>query len=209
MKHRVNGFILVGLLLIAAALLLTLYNLYDQQRAARSVKQVAEKLQERIPKRNTEETPIYTETDINQEIEIPNYILNPKMEMPKETIDDEEYIGILSIPTLDLVLPVISQWSYTKLKIAPNCYSGSAYTGDIVIAGHNYESHFGNLKLLHEGDSVTFTDVDGNVFEYRVVELEIINSDAVDEMKTGDWDLTMFTCTVGGQKRVTVRCKEI
>lgn len=25
-------------------------------------------------------------------------------------------------------------------------------------------------------------------------------------MKEGDWDLTLFTCTFGGQQRFTVRC---
>jgi sortase A len=25
-------------------------------------------------------------------------------------------------------------------------------------------------------------------------------------MESGDWDLTLFTCTTGGQSRITVRC---
>ena len=29
---------------------------------------------------------------------------------------------------------------------------------------------------------------------------------SVQEMTDGDWDLTLFTCTVGGKSRVTVRC---
>ena len=27
------------------------------------------------------------------------------------------------------------------------------------------------------------------------------------ELLSGDWDLTLFTCTLGGKSRVVVRCK--
>ena len=54
------------------------------------------------------------------------------------------YIGVLQIPSLDLTLPVISDWSYPALQIAPCRYEGSAYDGGMVIAGHNFDSHFGN-----------------------------------------------------------------
>ena len=40
-------------------------------------------------------------------------------------------------------------------------------------------------------------------------ELETLDADAVDYMSAGDWDLTLFTCTYGGQSRVTIRCEEI
>ena len=76
-----------------------------------------------------------------------------------------------------------------------------------MIAGHNYASHFGTIKNLEEEDAVIFTDMDGNRFTYRVVEQEILRPSATEEMETGDWDLTLFTCTVGAQNRVTVRCE--
>ena len=47
----------------------------------------------------------------------------------------------------------------------------------MVIAGHNYSSHFGNLKNLSQDDTVIFTDVDGNRFHYRVIELETLAPD--------------------------------
>ena len=76
----------------------------------------------------------------------------------------------------------------------------------MVIAAHNYRSHFGRLKDLPQGEEVIFTDMDGNVFRYRTAEMEILSPFAVEEMTSGDWDMTLFTCTVGGQSRVTVRC---
>ncbi len=78
-----------------------------------------------------------------------------------------------------------------------------------MLCGHNYTSHFGNLKYLEPGDALYFTDVDAHVFGYEVLEILILQPEAVEEMcstEAGEWDLTLFTCTVGGQARVTVRC---
>ena len=192
MKRKGKGLIFTGLLLIAAALFLTGYNLFDQMRAQRSAAQAAAQLAERLPQ--------------TRQTDVPDYLLTPEMEMPVETIDGVDYVGVLRIPALALELPVINQWSYPLLKIAPCRYSGSAYQNNLVLCAHNYASHFGNLKNLHIGDAVTFTDMDGNLFTYQVAELETLPPQATEEMENGDWDLTLFTCTVGGQSRVTVRC---
>ena len=192
MKHKGKGLIFTGLLLIAAALFLTGYKLFHQMRAQRSAAQAAAQLTEQLPQ--------------TSQTDVPDYLLSPEMEMPVETIDGVDYVGVLRIPALALELPVISQWSYPLLKIAPCRYSGSAYQNNLVLCAHNYASHFGNLKSLHIGDAVTFTDMDGNLFSYQVAELETLPPQATEEMESGDWDLTLFTCTVGGQSRVTVRC---
>ena len=126
--------------------------------------------------------------------------------MPTETVDGNAYIGVLELPSLELKLPVLSEWSYSGLKLAPCRYAGSAYLNNMVIAAHNYSTHFGYLGNLAQGDEVVFTDVDGNVFRYQVLEVETLSPFAVEEMTDGDWDLTLFTCTISGRSRVTVRC---
>ena len=131
------------------------------------------------------------------------------MDMPTQEIDGQNYIGTLQIEALELSLPVISEWSYSRLQIAPCRYAGSVYMDNMVIAAHNYTSHFGRLKELSQGDAVTFTDIDGNIFRYRVTEIETLQPYSVKEMTSGDWDLTLFTCTIGGRTRVTVRCERV
>ena len=74
---------------------------------------------------------------------------------------------------------------------------------------HNYPKHFGTLKEMRAGDVVCFTDVDGAVTKYQVIALEILGANAVEEMISGDYDLTMFTCTYGGENRITVRCDRV
>lgn len=204
--------IIPGLLLIATALFLTCCNIHDEIQAARSVEQTAAQLEAVLPESKADPGNAGTDgTDETAtgsgEVQIPDYILTPEMEMPVRSIDGRDYLGILQIPSLDMELPVLSQWSYAGLKIAPCRYSGSAYSGGLVIAAHNYRSHFGSLKALQTGDLVTFTDVEGNLFLYQVSMTETLMPTDVEEMKDGGWDLTLFTCTVGGSYRVTVRCE--
>ena len=120
-----------------------------------------------------------------------------------------ESIGILSIPALELELPVLTDWSYEKLKKAPCHYYGSCYEPDFVIAAHNFPSHFGRLNQLQAGDLVLFTDVTGQVHSYEVVLLETLSPTATEAMITSGFDLSLYTCTPGGGSRVTVRCKTI
>ena len=194
-KQKGRFLIRLGLLLIAAALCFVIYNLYEEHRAREQSGQALDALQEYIPG-----------SDQNDDTSMPDYMLNPDMEMPTQTIDGIDYIGVLEIPSLNLELPVISQWSYPNLRIAPCRYSGSAYSGGLVIAAHNYDSHFGRLKTLQTDDEVIFTDIDGNTFTYKVAVMEILEPLATEEMKSEEWDLSLFTCTIGGRSRVTVRC---
>lgn len=94
------------------------------------------------------------------------------------------------------------------MRISPCRYEGAAYLDNMVICGHSYRTHFRSLKELSAGDAVSFTDTDGNKFNYQVTGIEILNADAVEEMLSGDWDLTLFTCTTGGVSRVALRCSK-
>lgn len=195
----------LGLLLLLAALLLTAYNLWRDAMASTSVDFVLEHLTPALSSRQAALPALPSGEDL-EEAFIPDYVLNPEMAMPEENIDGRSYIGVLDIPALELSLPIISEWSYDALQIAPCRYSGSAYLDNLVIAGHNYRSHFASLPQLQPGD--TFTDMDGNVFSYAVSSLETLSPYAISDMTSGDWDLTLFTCTVGGQSRLAIRCDQ-
>lgn len=208
MNKKANAFIITGLLLLAAALCLTAYNLRSDAAAGKEAADVLEQLRPVIPQHADQaQQPTQSEQPQEPAEEIPDYILDPSREMPTESINGVDYIGVISIPALELELPVVSEWSYPALKLAPCRYSGSAYSGGLVICAHNFASHFGGLKSLHVGDSVIFTDVDGNVFEYMAVSMETLAPTAVDDMKDDGWALSLFTCTIGGGSRVTVRCE--
>ena len=204
----------IGVLLLAAALLLAAYNLWSDAMASMRVRIVLERLVPDMEENTREMRPsaysgAASADDAAKKVYVPDYVLNPEMDMPEEQIDGQTYIGVLEIPALSLSLPVISAWSYPNLKIAPCRYAGSVYLDNMVIAAHNYQSHFGKLETLSQNDEVSFTDMDGNVFAYKVAEIETLSPYAIKEMTAGDWDLTLFTCTVGGQSRMAVRCEHM
>lgn len=206
-KNRIGNILKgAGLILVTAAVLLLVYNLWDGHRARESEEAIlAEYLQEN---KKASESPDASDKEDKQNI--PDYLLNPDMDMPEYTLKslgDVACIGILEIPALNLELPVISSWSYSSLRLAPCRYSGSAYKGDLVIAAHNYQSHFGGLRTLPEGSEVFFTDAVGNRFSYYVAVTEALTPWSVDDMTSGEWPLTLFTCTLDSQNRVTVRCE--
>lgn len=205
-------FIVTGLLFIAAALSLAGYNVYTDARAGKSVRQVLDELDSLFPE-TTEMTETTETTDIAQEptevpepvVDVPDYILYPDMEMPVKKVNGQDYIGVLRIDSLSLELPVISDWNYENLKTAPCRYSGSAYRDNLVICGHDYRSHFGGLRRISIGDTATFTDMDGNVFTYTAASVEVLDPAAIDDMTDSVYALTLFTCTLDGTNRLTIR----
>lgn len=192
----------VGLLLIAAALLLTVYNIRESDRAGAESEEMVVRMESL-----TADLPERLETEKKEFV--PEYKKNPEMEMPTVEVNGQECVGMIEIPALGLKLPVISEWSDAKLKKAPCRYSGSAYLKNMIIAGHNYRTHFSGIKRLNPGDSVVFTDADGNIFSYEVAEIETVGGYDIEKMEAGDWDLTLFTCTNKGKARAAVRCREI
>ncbi|MBQ8210357.1 MAG: sortase [Clostridia bacterium] len=182
---------LVGAVCVIAALLWTFYNRYTDNKAGQLSQEVLQQL----------DIEVSTDTD-----SAPDYIINPDIFMPIKVIDGYKYVGTVEIPSIDLTLPVMNEWSTDNSKIAPCVYSGTAYKNDLIIAGHNYKKHFGYIDNLSAGDKVVFTDMDGNVFNYNVIYTEIIGGDATEDMLSGEWDLTLFTCNYSGGARITVRC---
>ena len=131
----------------------------------------------------------------------------PGIEMPGEKVNGHEYIGTLSIPSLGLKVPVQRNWSYENLSVSPCRYSGSAYADNLTIIAHTY--HFGKLSSLALDATVTFTDMENNVFRYVVREKNTISPNDANEIAHSGYDLTLVTCTISGTKRVAVYCERV
>lgn len=192
--------LVAGLVVIMTAAFLTGQNVSEDRVAGEDSGITVRRLVERIPDVEADEKAA------GEEI-IPNYILNPGMDMPELEVDGRRYIGVLEIPVLDLKLPILTEWTTQCAKSAPCRYAGSIYNNDCIIAGHNYKSHFAKLDALEIGDRIMFTDVEGNEFQYTVAKTEVLDGADIEGMKAGYWDLTLFTCTIGGRQRVTIRCQ--
>lgn len=123
------------------------------------------------------------------------------------SVDNNYYSGIIDIPEIGIKLPVMSEWNYDNLNISPCLFYNDEKNNRKIIAGHNYSSHFGKLKQLKQGDYINFTNAENKRVIYKVLQTEILGSTDTDKMLGGDdWNLTLFTCSLSGYERVTVRC---
>ena len=174
--------VIIGVICLAAAAFLIVYNIVNGLRA--------DYIAENETEQQNETTPTKTEQNI----------------VSDRIFEGYSYIGYLTIPDLSLKLPVMSDWSYEGLNLSPCRYSGSVETNDLVIAAHNYDSHFGRISELSNGAQVLFTDLNGSTERYEVVSVDTLNPVEIEKMTSGDYDLTLFTCTLSGMARVTVRC---
>ena len=118
----------VGALCVAAAIALSIYNVWDTWHAGSVAGEALSEFELATP--------------LNDSLSG----IDPLRPMPEVEIDGRSYIGKLVIPLQGLELPVQASWDYPALRVSPCRYAGSAYAGDLVIAAHNYASHFGGLK---------------------------------------------------------------
>ncbi len=209
-KNTGNIFIFIGCLLMLCGVLLTCFNIWSQWNAGRASQEILDKMV--ISETTAPDSDINDENTHNdRESGSAGTYAGEKAyddggNMSGIEIDGDVYVGVLDIPALGLTLPVMQEMDYKKLRLAPCRYRGSAEERNLIIAGHNYKTHFGRLGKLSVGDSISFTDVGGNVYNYTVSETKLIDGSNSAEMTAGEWDLSLFTCNLSGAARVTVRC---
>ena len=208
MRKKIGTFLMIiGVLLVLGALGLLVYNRQEAAKAQKNTEQLLPRILAEIESKKQEKA----ETEGVEEVpELPQaweeFMDKEPEEMPVVELDGQKYIGYLSIPSLQLDLPVMSDWSYKQLKQAPCRYTGNVSQDNLVVMAHNYEYHFGGLKDLSQGENIFFTDMNGEITIYEVVARDILNPVAIEEVTENNYDLTLFTCTYGGQSRVTVYC---
>lgn len=181
---------MVGFSCILCALSLAAYNKHSNIQAGNFSANVLEQM-----------TPDFIDqtiqNDLATEVEPPATVI---------TIDGYEYIGRLTMPTLHINLPVMADWSYPQLKLAPCRQFGTVQTKDLVIAAHNYKSHFGLLSQLDIGAPIQFTDSNGTTC-YRVAAVKTLSPQEVDSVQNSGYPLVLYTCTPHGKTRVVVFCQ--
>ena len=191
MKKKLGiTFMALGVICISVAVVILIYNNAESKKAQQYSTDVMDSI-----------------VNVISQNEQMNYDEDPfDTDMLTVEIDGYEYIGYLLIPRINMELPVMAEWDYTRLKLSPCRYYGSTKTDNLVIAAHNYRSQFGYLGNLTEGDIVMFTDMEGKTFTYKVTVVELLQPTDTGKVKdTGD-DLILYTCNYRGDARITVRC---
>ncbi len=142
----------------------------------------------------------------------------PAVDLAAYGIEDE-ILGVLEIPAMDLTMPVYLGASDEHLAIgAAVLGSTSAPIGgdstNCVIAGHRGwrgADYFRHIDRLQVGDTVTLTNL-WETLTYTVADIQIIQPHEVDKIKIqqGRDLLTLLTChpyASGGRQRYVVYCE--
>ena len=187
----------LGLLLLAGAVGLLIYNQREADRAEAVSLELLPAISEAIAQQQTQEPaptfPLPTEQPAA-----------PQMKAVE--VDGHLCVGYVSIPRLELELPVLAECTDANLKISPCLFTGTTMEDNLTIAGHNYRRHFGPIRRLKPGNDIIFVDMDGNAIHYQVAAVDAVPPTAVEEVTSGQFDLALITCTYGGKTRLVVYC---
>lgn len=142
----------------------------------------------------------------------------PAVEMKEYGINDE-IIGVLEIPALELVMPVYLGASDSHLDAGAAVLGNTSapiggMSTNCVIAGHrgwHGADYFRHIDRLQVGDTVTITNL-WETLTYTVVDIQIIQPHEVEKIKIqpGRDLLTLITChpyASGGRQRLVVYCE--
>jgi len=128
-------------------------------------------------------------------------------------------IGILSIESIDLRLPIMEGVDEPELRIAPGRVTQTAAIGEVgnaVIAGHRnftFGSMFNRLGEVEIGDLIDFQSMSGEVMTFEVFELLVITPDnQIAFIQPQDEAIiTLYTCTPirEATHRLLIRARKI
>ena len=129
-------------------------------------------------------------------------IENSNQTLDSASIGENEYIGIIEIPSISLKMPVLSTCEGGNLDKGICLYYRDK---SIVIGGHNRTSQFRSLYALKGNDLLYFYDLSMNKKEYKLIGTEFLMPNEVEKFVTDEYSVTLFTCDWGDERRFVLR----
>lgn len=124
--------------------------------------------------------------------------------------DNVEGIGIISMPEVDMTLPILDGLSDANLMAGAGTMKQDQVPGqgNYSIAGHNWRDRttlFSPLHRAEKGMSI-FLTIDGETYEYSVSTIQTVEPTRIDIIEDQDEPLlTLVTCNHDGSKRLIVQ----
>lgn len=129
--------------------------------------------------------------------------------------NNNQIIGFIEIPKLNLYYPIFANIDDNLLKISPCRFSGPLpnVNGNLCIAGHNYNNNkfFSKINTLKEGDKILIHDTSNNKTIYSLYANYEVNSNNLSPIIVSNniRELTLVTCNNYNGNRIIVKAKEI
>ena len=124
--------------------------------------------------------------------------------MPILSIDGTDFVGILEMPRYGSALPVSANWGH--LTKYPCRFSGGIYDRTIQIGATSQKGQYDFYREIFVGDTVIFTDVEGNRYTYTVTNLQYESHVDQTTLNREESALTLFIKNVYAFEYLIVFC---
>lgn len=124
--------------------------------------------------------------------------------MPTLSIDGADFVGILEFPKYESSLPVCDDWG--KPSKYPCRFSGSIYNRTMQIGATSQSGQYDFYSDISVGDSVSFTDMEGNRYSYTVTDIRYEKSADQTALQRNDAALTLFIKNIYAFEYIIIYC---
>ena len=124
--------------------------------------------------------------------------------MPVLALDGVDFVGILEIPRHGSSLPVSANWG--QVYKYPCQFDGSVYNGSMQIGGTSQKGQYDFYRDISVGDSIFFTDMEGNRFAYAVTDIHYEKHADQTALQREEAALTLFIKNIYGFEYIVIFC---
>ena len=124
--------------------------------------------------------------------------------MPVLSVDKTDFIGVLEMPRYDSALPISADWGRTTKY--PCRFNGSIYDSTMQIGATSQKGQYDFYYDISVGDTVIFTDVEGNRYTYTVTNLKYESHADQTALNREESALTLFIKKVYDFEYLIVYC---
>ncbi len=177
MRSKTAGAVLTvaGIVLLVTAAVIFSIRLYARSKNSIDPSAAAERIEKLLPERSA---------GIAEERE--------NAAMAAIEIDGIDFVGLLELPDRNIKLPVAASWGNADFSFRPARYTGSVYSGTLIIGGEYSENNFDFVDSLDPGEEIIFTDMLGCVFHYTVEKISHSDNADTETLQSGSSTLTLF-----------------
>lgn len=123
------------------------------------------------------------------------------------SVGGKDFSGIIEIPRYGSVLPVCDSWG--KVFESPCRLSGSIYNGTLQVGGTSQKGQYDFYREISAGDSVFFTDMEGNRFSFEVTDIRYEKHADQAALNRKDASLVLFIKNIYAFEYIVVFCSPI
>lgn len=120
-------------------------------------------------------------------------------------VDGNDFIGVLEMPKYGCILPVGGEWG--KVSKFPCRFDGNIYERNMQIGATTQKGQYEFFREITVGDSLLFTDMEGNLYTYSVSDIRYTNNADRAYLESEEADLTLFLKNIYAFEYIVVFCE--